>query len=168
MELIYTSKRGKQIIFDDFEDNTEEYQSFWAEMCPHCHNKYRGILGKRASHGAMGTCSVKGCENEAEYYVDFAENEVVYSFEDLIGMQVNFTELDEIMVRGGYFSEEELLSGKNLEEIIENGCIYYTQKKKDGEPGKRVEVSFKVIDEVDAKEEFLSATRIWIVDVVCV
>lgn len=77
--MIYTSKRGKQIVFDDYEDNTKEYQSYWTEMCPHCHNKYRGILGNRTSDGAMGTCSVKGCENEASYYADFKLNEVCFA-----------------------------------------------------------------------------------------
>lgn len=78
-KMIYTSKRGKQIVFDDFVDNTEEYQSYWVEMCPHCHNKYRGILCKRVNRGsAWGTCSVDGCENEADYYVDFDMNEVTF------------------------------------------------------------------------------------------
>lgn len=76
--MIYASKRGKQIVFDDWVDNTEEYNSYWVEMCSHCHNKYRGILGKRASDGAMGTCSVKCCENEADYYVDFSKDEVEF------------------------------------------------------------------------------------------
>jgi hypothetical protein len=80
MKMIYTSPRGKQIIFDDFADNTAEHQSYWVEMCPHCHNKYRGILGNRADDGgtACGTCSVEGCENEADYYVDFDEKEVSF------------------------------------------------------------------------------------------
>lgn len=80
-QMIYTSKRGKQIVFDDFCDETEEYQSFWAEMCPRCHNKYRGILGNRCSDKgeAQGVCSVEGCENEADYYVDFAVTEVKIS-----------------------------------------------------------------------------------------
>ena len=78
LNMVYTSKRGKQITFDDFEDNTADFDSYWGEMCPSCHNKYRGILGDRASIGAMGTCSVKGCENEADYYVDFNKNEVSF------------------------------------------------------------------------------------------
>lgn len=80
MDMIYTSKRGKQIVFDDYADDTEEYKSYWVEMCPHCHNKYKGILGNRADDGgtACGTCSVKGCNNEANYYVDFGINEVAF------------------------------------------------------------------------------------------
>lgn len=80
MKMTYTSKRGKQIVFDDYVDNTIEFNSYWVEMCPHCHNKYRGILGKRVDDGgtACGTCSVKGCENEANYYADFDKNEVKF------------------------------------------------------------------------------------------
>lgn len=80
MKMIYNSKRGKQIVFDNYVDNTEEYNSYWVEMCPHCHNKYRGILGSRADDGgsAQGICSVKDCENTADYYVDFDENEVSF------------------------------------------------------------------------------------------
>lgn len=76
--MIYASKKGKKIIFDDYSDNAED-DSYWVEMCKHCHNKYRGILGNRADDGgtAPGICSVKGCENEAHYYVDFSNNEVI-------------------------------------------------------------------------------------------
>ena len=78
--MIYKAKRGKQIIFDDYTDDTKEYNSYGVEMCSHCRNKYRNILGKRVDDGgtACGTCSVKGCENEADYYVDFDENEVKF------------------------------------------------------------------------------------------
>lgn len=82
LDMVYTSKRGKQITFDDFVDNAlvDDFGSYWVEMCPHCHNKYRSILGNRADDGgtACGTCSVKGCENEADYYVDFNRNEVSF------------------------------------------------------------------------------------------
>lgn len=78
MKMIYTSKRGRQIVFDDFVANTTEYGSYWVEMCPHCHNKYKGILGQRIDDGgtACGVCCVEGCGNEADYYVDFSVNEV--------------------------------------------------------------------------------------------
>lgn len=77
-DMIYTSKKGKQIVFDDFVD---EHGTCWGNMCPHCHNKYRGILGKRASKGGSGeeTCSVKGCDKNASYYVDFNINEVTFA-----------------------------------------------------------------------------------------
>lgn len=77
--MIFAPKRAKKkIVFDDYQDNTEEFQSYWAEMCSKCHNKYKSILGQRASIGAIGICSVKGCENEANYYVDFDEKEITF------------------------------------------------------------------------------------------
>lgn len=81
MFMIYTSKRGKQIVFDDYSDSSlNDTGTYWAEMCPHCHNKYRGILGNRCDEGgtACGTCSVSGCENDADYYVDFDKDEVSF------------------------------------------------------------------------------------------
>ena len=79
-DMIYT-KRGKQIVFDDFVNNTAEYGSYYVEMCPNCYNKYRNVLGNRVDDGgsAQGICSVKGCDNEADYYVDFEKNEVEFS-----------------------------------------------------------------------------------------
>lgn len=74
--MVFAPENEKKIVFDDFTDNRKEYDSWWAEMCPCCYEKYKDILGSRASTGAMGTCSVKGCDNEADYYVDFSENEV--------------------------------------------------------------------------------------------
>ena len=80
MNMVFKAPCGEKIIFDDFADNTEEFESFWVEMCPSCYDKYKGILGNRADDGgtACATCSVKGCENEADYYVDFAANEVQF------------------------------------------------------------------------------------------
>lgn len=81
--LIYHSKRGKTIEFDDFVDNRNEYGTYYVEMCKHCHNKYRGILGSRCDDGgtAQGTCSVNGCSNQADYYVDFGIHEVMITEE---------------------------------------------------------------------------------------
>ena len=76
--LVYQSIDGKKIIFDDFVDNTEEYNSYWVGMCTDCYNKYKGILGNRADDCGSGCCSVCGCSNEADYYVDFDMNEVEF------------------------------------------------------------------------------------------
>lgn len=66
---------GTRIVFDDFE---REGDSCWAELCPACLGKYRKILAGHASDGAAGTCSVKGCQNEADYYLDFKKEEVSF------------------------------------------------------------------------------------------
>lgn len=76
--LIYISKRGKQIVFDDYAVE-EEYNNAWTYMCKHHHNIYRGILGNRCGDVAIAgvICSVDGCDREADYYVDFNPSEVV-------------------------------------------------------------------------------------------
>lgn len=80
--MVFASSQSCQIVFDDFIDNTKEYHSFWAEMCPHCVEKYKRVLGNRISDGACGTCSVKGCDFEAEYYVDFDKKEISFHEEN--------------------------------------------------------------------------------------
>lgn len=57
---------------------TKENKGYWVDLCSKCQNKYKDILGKRISiSGAKeNICSVKGCCEETEYYVDFKENEV--------------------------------------------------------------------------------------------
>ena len=76
--MIHTSENGKRIAFDDYTDNTKEYFTYWSEMCSHCLNKNKDILENKYHYGAMGTCSVQGCENEADYYVDFNMTEVSF------------------------------------------------------------------------------------------
>ncbi len=76
--LKFTSPRGKEIVFDDYQNDISEYGTCWTHMCKHCHNKYRSILGNRVSESASDSaiCSVKGCNNKADYYVDFDGAEV--------------------------------------------------------------------------------------------
>ena len=76
--LKFISPRGKEIVFDDYYDEISEYGTCWVHMCKHCHNKYRSILGNRVSESASDSaiCSLKGCNNTADYYADFAGAEV--------------------------------------------------------------------------------------------
>ena len=91
--MVFTSPRGKQIVFDDYcredwyMDDDTVIEVAWVEICPHCHRKYRGILGNRCDDGRTDhlTCSVKGCNNQAHYYVDFnlsENNEVEFIMVD--------------------------------------------------------------------------------------
>lgn len=60
------------VRFDDFVTN--EDGSCWAYICKECAEKY-GISEKYLDNGCGGgICSVQGCENEADYYIDFPEN----------------------------------------------------------------------------------------------
>lgn len=80
-KIIYINKQlNGTIVFDDFTANSE-LNTIWVEMCPKCFKKYKSILtGNNVSisdYGeAQGICSVKGCQNEADYYVDFIKNEI--------------------------------------------------------------------------------------------
>lgn len=81
-KMIYTSPRGKEVVFDDFckeksDNSLHSEESVWCEMCSHCHNRFKNILkGRFDEKGtAQGTCSVEGCNNEADYYVDFQTTE---------------------------------------------------------------------------------------------
>lgn len=80
-DMVYISPMGKRVIFDDYVDNLKEYGEYWSQVCPHCHNKYRGILARKTSDSGSDTmtCGIKGCWNTgASYYVDFKANEVVF------------------------------------------------------------------------------------------
>lgn len=74
--LIYTKKNGEEIEFDDFCDNTEEFNSYWTCMCPTCLEKHREDLDVKSDNAGVGTCSVLGCNNNADYYIDFKKDEV--------------------------------------------------------------------------------------------
>lgn len=76
-DMKFVAHNGMDIVFDDWNDETEEYGTYWVGMCQECFNKFKNILGDRVSDGS-GWCSVKGCENEADYYVDFLKDEVVF------------------------------------------------------------------------------------------
>ena len=79
MNMIFKAKNGNKIVFDDYVDNTEEYDSYYVEMCQDCFNKHKDDIGFRIDEdGACGICSVKGCSNEADYYVDFDKDEVEF------------------------------------------------------------------------------------------
>ena len=78
-KMIYTSPNGKEVAFDAWEDATEEFGTYWADICPECCKKYRKELFDKISDGASGeaSCYICGCENtNAEAYVDFDKNKV--------------------------------------------------------------------------------------------
>lgn len=73
-KLVYTSAKGKKVVFEDFNDEREEYGTFWTQICPSCRKKYYGAIpGWMVDECGSGICGVDGCNNEAEYYVDLPE-----------------------------------------------------------------------------------------------
>jgi hypothetical protein len=82
-KMIFTSPRGKQVAFDDYEkEENDGVVTYWSQVCPTCHSKYRGIIGKLCSSGGSGeaVCGVVGCENaNSAYYVDMSEKSVSFA-----------------------------------------------------------------------------------------
>lgn len=69
----------KGIEFDDFVDEVEEYGTYYVHMCDSCYQKHKKSIGNRIDKGsANGYCSVAGCENEAEHYVDFSPEDISF------------------------------------------------------------------------------------------
>lgn len=68
------------IVFDDYVDETEEYDAYYVEVCSCCRDKYKSVLAIRVDDdgSCWGTCFVDGCNNEADYYVDFNKDEVEF------------------------------------------------------------------------------------------
>lgn len=60
------------VCFDDFAKN--EDGRYWACICKDCVKKH-GISETLLDDAGQGTCSVAGCQNEADYYIDFPEEE---------------------------------------------------------------------------------------------
>ena len=56
------------VCFDDFVKN--EDGNYWACICKDCVAKH-GISEALLDDAGQGTCSVAGCQNEADYYIDF-------------------------------------------------------------------------------------------------
>lgn len=61
------------VCFDDFVKN--EDGRYWACICKDCVAKHH-ISEALLDDAGQGTCSVAGCENEADYYIDFPPEEV--------------------------------------------------------------------------------------------
>lgn len=83
-EMVFPSADG-EIIFDDATEyvddcGKENILYYWVGICPSCLAKYRKSInsGWIDEGSASGICSVKGCKNEADSYVDFHSGEVFF------------------------------------------------------------------------------------------
>ena len=67
--------RYKDIVFDDYAID-EEDGHVWSNICEECAKKY-GIPNRLLDRNyGEGTCSVEGCNNASEYYIDFPDMKV--------------------------------------------------------------------------------------------
>lgn len=79
LNLAYKLKDGNDLLFDDYINESEDYGTYYVLMCEDCRRKYAENFKhepKAVTSGANGICSVCGCENEADYYIDFDTSHV--------------------------------------------------------------------------------------------
>ena len=82
-KLVFTAVNGKKVIFDEFTDEREQdYNGVWCGICKDCADKYHEELRGHFDHCGSGCCSVCGCSNEADYYVDFWRDENIEIIDD--------------------------------------------------------------------------------------
>ena len=55
-------------LFDDITIDDNGYK--WSQVC-NCHTKKLNISELMLDEAGQGICGVIGCENEADYYIDF-------------------------------------------------------------------------------------------------
>lgn len=73
------NKGAQSIVFDDFAPMETE-GSYWVNMCPRCRDRYFKYLKNKVDDCVPAglTCSVLGCFNEADFYVDFEPEEIKF------------------------------------------------------------------------------------------
>ena len=118
-KLIY-----KGIKFDDYENEIEDYGTYFVQMCDACYQKYKGVIDGGACNGAIGTCSVFGCDNEADHYIDFLPNGVHFEEDFTFG---NFIDDKEKMLDFKTLSKAEFLASYSYltEEEYDNTAEIY-------------------------------------------
>jgi len=59
------------VVFDDYTENAKgDGYGHWTQICQGCVDKH-GIDKSLLDEAGQGICGVQGCENKADYYLDF-------------------------------------------------------------------------------------------------
>lgn len=74
--LRFKAENGEAITFDEYADVREEYGGYWVAICPKCRQAFGSLLGSCIDDYGSGCCSVLGCNNDGDFYVDFSADEV--------------------------------------------------------------------------------------------
>ena len=80
-KMIFIAPGGTNIMFDTWEDATDDFGTYWVYMCSKCRKKYQSVLWKRLIRGGSTStgCCVCGCDNNAsDWYADFKNEEVKF------------------------------------------------------------------------------------------
>lgn len=71
--------KNGSVAFDDF---TRDEYGYWSQICQHCADKYKinfnilYSLDPWLADDGHGICGVSGCENQADFYIDFEESTI--------------------------------------------------------------------------------------------
>ena len=58
------------VAFDDV--TIDDNKHYWSQICESCVSKYN-IAKSLLDESGSGICGCQGCENEADYYIDFPD-----------------------------------------------------------------------------------------------
>jgi hypothetical protein len=76
MTLVYNNK----VVFDDFVSKEDAMLNSYSQICDHCVSKHNVPVNLLDPIPVSDmTCGVEGCNNEADYYIDFCDNEIKYT-----------------------------------------------------------------------------------------
>jgi hypothetical protein len=68
-------------LYNDQDGNTVENEGegchYWSGICKEHVNKY-SLGDDLLDEGGSGTCGIKGCNREADYYIDFHDSEIEF------------------------------------------------------------------------------------------
>lgn len=64
------------IIFEDIEKKQKDGYNDWSGICQKCIDKYNINESMLDGSCGSGCCMVSGCENEADYYIDFEDGDI--------------------------------------------------------------------------------------------
>jgi len=92
------------IEFDDYSIDAED-KHVWGCICEECAKKHKisNLLLDR-NYG-NSTCSVKGCHNEADFYIDFPDLDLEPSSGKILGYIPNIVEFSKEEIK--YFNKDE-------------------------------------------------------------
>lgn len=86
-----------KIRFDDYVKRYDD-NNCWSQICDKCAKKYKVNERYLDVDGGGGICGVKGCENEADHYIDFPDDKITE--EEVDGHDELMFEFDVVMNGG--------------------------------------------------------------------
>ena len=140
MMMIYESKTGDTVKFDDYEQ--EDTGATWVAICKDCWKKYKDTLenAKHSPASCISVCYVKDCRNEAEFYIDFTKEQK---------KKMRYTHALTVKFRKSYsFMEEFEATEEEINQIKAGENPFWEELQKlNLDDADEVEGDYSVIDE---------------------